>query len=267
MNSAAVLVRWVEVHADRRRILSVPELAIEPGEVLGILGPNGAGKTTLLRMCQGFQRPSAGDVSVLGKSLRGLSTLGLTRLRRSIGYVPQELAAHSFLPLTVREVVAIGRTGRAGLLRPLGRGDWQVVDAWIERLGLASLAAQPYAQLSGGEQRKTLIARAMVQEPRILMLDEPTAFLDLGWRERIVGTLDQLCGQGDLTMILVCHELEVLPRCCRRLLLLDGGEVRAEGAPEDVLTDERVARLYGSGLRVLHQGGRHAVVPTAEAAQ
>ncbi len=175
--------------------------------------------------------------------------------------MPQLLPARSELPLTVREVVAIGRTARAGLFHPLSRDDWQTVDRWIERLGLASLGDRAFSQISGGEQCKTIIARAMEQEPELLLLDEPTANLDLGWRECIVETVEMLYAQTRISVVLVCHELEVLPPACRQVVLLDTGRVAATGSPETVFTTDRVTRLYGATLRPVHQGGRHAVVP------
>jgi len=249
------------VHAGRRDILDVSGLAISQGELIGLLGPNGAGKSTLLRCLLGMQNADRGGVSVLGEDVRSLGPTGLAGLRRRIGYVPQLLPARSEMPLTVREVVAIGRTGIAGLLRPLRREDWRIVDEWIGRLGLTKLANQGFGEISGGEQRKTLIARAMVQQPDILLLDEPTANLDLGWRERIVEIIGELYGSMRLTVVLVCHELEVLPACCGRVVVLDAGRILADGRPEDVLSTDMVSSLYGPGLGVLRNAGRWAVVP------
>lgn len=256
-----LLIENLRVVAGGRTILQVDRLAVAPGEMLGVLGPNGAGKTTLLAVCLGFRRPTAGRVVLLGQEVARLGSRALAALRCHVGYIPQQLAGHSQMPLTVREVVAIGRTGLAGLLQPLTANDWRLTDEAIDRLGLAALRNEPYAHLSGGEQRKTLLARALVQQPRILMLDEPTTHLDLGWREHIVTTLDELCAAERPTVILVCHELEVLPKSCRRLVLLRDGQVRAQGTPEEVLTPACVADLYGPGLRVWHADGRHAVVP------
>jgi len=175
--------------------------------------------------------------------------------------VPQVLPARSEMPLTVREVVSIGRAGLAGLFRPLSKPDWQVVDGWMERLGIAALAGSAFHEISGGEQRKAVIARAMVQQPQLLLLDEPTANLDLGWRERIVETVQTLYEETRLAVVLVCHELEVLPSCCQRVVLLDLGRVLATGTPERVFTNQQVAALYGRGLAAVHHGGRHAVIP------
>ena len=257
----AIEIQQLEVVAAGRRILALERLRVEAGAVVAVVGPNGAGKSTLLKVCTGFVAPSRGTVRVLGRSVNGPGTAGLAALRRQLGYVPQLLPGHSQMPLTVREVVAIGRTGIAGPFRRLSREDWRIVDEWIERLGLTSVAGRRYGDASGGEQRKATIARAMVQQPRLLMLDEPTANLDLGWREHLVGVMDELFRTAGITIVLVCHAPEVIPPCCRRVLLLQDGRLAAEGSPEEVLSSERMAGLYGRGMQVLHGAGRHAVVP------
>ncbi len=261
MKGSAIEVRTIAVRAGGQSILQVEHLTVGRGEVVVVLGPNGAGKSTLLKCLLGFSRPTSGAIHVLGQSVAPRAGTSLSKLRRRVGYVPQVLAGHSETPLTVREVVAIGRTGIAGLLHWFTRRDWEIVDAWLERLGLSDLARRAYASLSGGEQRKTLIAKAMVQEPEILLLDEPTANLDLFWREQIVEALEQLYAETALTILLVCHELEVIPRCGRRLLVLRDGNVVADGRPGDILTPRLVADLYGSRLTLVEADGRYAAVP------
>jgi len=264
MSGPIVEIRALDVRLGGRDILRVDHLAIRSSEVVVILGPNGAGKSTLVKCLLGFVRPISGEIRVLGQSLTPRAGVSVSLLRRRIGYVPQVLAAHSETPLTVREVVAIGRTGIAGLFRRLTRQDWDIIDTWLERLGLAGLSRCAYAGLSGGEQRKTLIAKAMVQEPEILLLDEPTANLDLFWREQIVESLQRLYDETGLTIVLVCHELEVIPPCSRRLLVLRAGEIIADGRPEKVLTSQLVEALYGSRLRLVEAGGRYAAMPRGD---
>lgn len=261
MNPAAIDIKNLSVTAGRKTILAVESLSLAAGEFIAVMGPNGAGKSTLLRACLGMQPNAAGQVAVLGQRLDLLNGIALTRLRRAIGYVPQLLPARAELPLTVREIVAIGRTGLAGLFRGLSKDDWRIVDEWIERLGQSALARRAFHEISGGEQRKTVIARAMAQQPRLLLLDEPTANLDLGWRERLVETVHTLYQQARLAVVLVCHELEVLPPCCGRVTLLQAGRPVATGKPEEVFTSERVAALYGAGLGAYHRNGRHAAIP------
>lgn len=265
MSAAAIEIEQLSVAARGRTILEVERLSVGFGELLAVMGPNGAGKSTLLRTFLGMQRQASGRVCVFGQNVSELNGLALTRMRRSIGYVPQGLPARSEMPLTVREVVSIGRAGLAGSFRPLSKADWQVVDGWMERLGIAALAGCAFHEISGGEQRKAVIARAMVQQPQLLLLDEPTANLDLGWRERIVETVQSLYLQTRLAVVLVCHELEVLPPCCQQVILLNRGRVIAAGTPERVFTSEQVAALYGRGLAAVHHGGRHAVIPTGGA--
>jgi len=261
MTPAALEISRLTVHAGQRCLLEVEQLRAEAGAITALMGPNGAGKTTLLRACLGLAAAARGEVIVLGENVRRLRGAALARIRSRIGYVPQLLPGRSELPLTVREVVAIGRTARAGLFHPLSREDRQAVDQWLERLGLAPLADRAFSQISGGEQRKTIIARAMCQEPELLLLDEPTTNLDLGWRERMVETIETLHAQTRISVVLVCHELEVLPPACRQVVLLESGRVSATGSPEAVFSTERVSRLYGANLRTLHLAGRHAVVP------
>lgn len=261
MTTTALRIKNLRVTEGHKTVLDVENALIADGEIVAIMGPNGAGKSTFLRTCLGMQQHVAGDVFVFDQRLDILSYSELTRLRRWMGYIPQHLPSRSELPLTVREVAAIGRTGLAGLFRRLAKNDWQVVDDWLARLGISTLAQRGFGEISGGEQRKVMIARAMAQQPRLLLLDEPTANLDLGWRERIVETIQSVYEQTRLTVVLVCHELEVLPGCCKRVILLDQGRVLATGTPENVFTDPQVAALYGPGLSVFHQNGRHAVIP------
>ncbi len=261
MTKTAIQIDGLQVVRGTRTLLNVPALAVEASEVLTVLGPNGAGKSTLLKCCVGFLRASGGRVQVLGQPLDRWRPIALTRLRRRIAYLAQLLAPGSEMPLTVREVVAIGRTGIAGLFRSLRSEDWRIIGHWLERLGLDRLAHEPYSVLSGGEQRKTLLAMAMAQQPEILLLDEPAANLDLFWREQIVATLDAIHRETQITIILVCHELEMIPPCCHRLLLLDRGNVAACGPAAAVLTPQRIAALYGPQLKVRRDGGRHFLVP------
>lgn len=261
MSDVAVHLDDLSVRAGHREILSVDSLRISRGEFVGLLGPNGAGKSTLLRCLLGMRHHVRGSVNVLGKDVHRLGAGPLAQLRRRMGYVPQLLPATSEMPLTVREVVAIGRTGKAGLLRPLQNTDWRIVDEWLARLGLTNLSRRGFSEISGGEQRKTLIARAMVQNPELLLLDEPTANLDLGWRERIVELVGELYHEMSITVILVCHELEVLPVCCNRVIVLDEGKLLADGSPCETLTEDRIQSLYGPTLDVVYNAGRWAVVP------
>lgn len=261
MNANAIECRQVSVTMGQRRLLAIDRWTVASGEIVALMGPNGAGKTTLLRCLLGLQPHAGGTILVLGQSVHQLGWRGLAHLRRQLGYVPQLLPAPSQLPLTVREVVAIGRTGKAGLFHRLNRADWHLVDYWLERLGLSALATRLFSETSGGEQRKTVLARAMVQEPKVLLLDEPTAHLDLRWRERLVDTIEALHQEFQLTVLLVCHEPEVIPKSCRQVVWLGEGRIVRSGKPEEVLTPDWVRSVFGRGLVVEHRQGRHVLLP------
>lgn len=261
MSDSVIYIDNLCVNSRNRTILSIEELIVSKGEVFVVFGPNGAGKSTLLKASLGLQRISGGRMLVLGQCVHQLNSIDLSRLRSRIGYVAQNLSFPSEMPITVREVIAIGRTGIAGLFRRLSKMDWFIVDEWIERLGLTNLAGQSYSELSGGEQRKALIAKAMVQEPEILLLDEPTSHLDLGWREEIVKTIQNLYEHMKMTIIMVCHELEVIPPCCSQFIILNNGKVLDKGKPREVLTNKCISSLYGSGFNVQYQSGRYILIP------
>ncbi len=261
MNTPAIDIQGLRVRAGQRPILSIDRLEVDAGELIGVIGPNGAGKTTLLRSILGMQRHIEGAVCVNGSSMVDTPESLRAMVRRCIGYVPQLLPVPSETPLTVRDVILLGRSSAKGFFRTTDRQDRLAVETWIERLNLSSLADRGYGEVSGGEQRKTLIARAMVREPSLMLLDEPTANLDLGWREQIVNLIDQLHHEYNITVLLVCHELEVLPARCSRLILLEKGAIADQGLPQTVLTSQMVERFYGPGLVLQQQGRRWAVVP------
>ena len=260
MRPSRLFLEGVRVSRGGRDILDVPALGVEPGECLGVVGVNGAGKTTLLRACAGLLRPTAGAVWLDGANLAAAGGWSLARHRRAIGYMAQAADYNAHLPLTVLEVVAMGRAGRAGLLRPLGRGDRLAVDAWVERLGLAPLARRTFATLSGGEQQKALLARAMAQEPGLLLLDEPGASLDLAWRSRLVALLEAVVRETGVTVVMVSHETGLLPSCCGRVALMRAGRVLRTGPPGETLTPEALAEVYGCPVEVAEVQGRRFAV-------
>jgi len=261
MNSPVIEAQDLRVVMRGRCVLDVPHVSIHEGEFVALMGPNGAGKTTFLRALLALQPIAHGSIRVLGQEVHSLPWRPLAQLRQKIGYVPQLQPITGDMPLTVREVASMGRTARAGLFKRLTAEDWRQVDAWLEKLGLQYHAHHAFHELSGGEQRKVLLARALAQEPALLLLDEPTAHLDLGWREQWVQLLQQLHLETRRTFLLICHELEVLPPACQRVLLLRAGRLVADGTVQKVFEGDRLSDLYGEGFEVWHRNGRHGVVP------
>ena len=254
MENVAVRLAGIEA-------LSDVTLSIANGETVGIIGPNGAGKTTLLSLVNALRRPSRGSVAILGETPARLSGTGLAALRRRIAYVPQIALLPSAVPLCVREVVEIARAGHAGLFRRLGADDRRAVSDAISRMGCEDLTRRPYDQLSGGQQRKVQLARALAQQPDVLLLDEPASNLDPYWQEELVALIDELSRTRQLTILLVTHDVFELPPSCDKVALLDQGRVRAFDRPERVLTAEVLSDAFHRPLRVMREHGRFIAVP------
>jgi zinc transport system ATP-binding protein len=206
------------------RVLYEVDLAIEQGEFLAIAGPNGGGKTTLLRVILGLERPQTGSARLFGEP-----AVRCTQ-RARIGYLAQRAQLGIDSPVTVREVVLAGRAPRTGLVRRLGREDRAVVDAAIERVGLGRLAGKPIATLSGGQQQRAFIAKALAGQPDLLVLDEPTAGVDVDAQESFAALLDELHRELGATVLLVSHEFGAVERYVERLVLVRG-TITFDGEP------------------------------------
>ena len=260
MSGASLLLDHVCVRRAHRDILSVDRLEVSPGQFLAILGRNGAGKTTLLNLCCGLLKPTHGRVLLNGAELRGVRA---PSLRRRIGYLPQAAEYNADLPLTVEEVVRLGRAALRGLLRPFTSEDRDITNRWIEHLGLAAFRRRTFRTLSGGEQQKVLLARAMVQEPELLLLDEPGAHLDIDWRRRLTDTIESIYREAQVTVVMVSHDVALIPACCTRISLMEGGLITASGPPDHVLNSDTLSNLYGCRVDVFeHHGARYAAAQT-----
>jgi len=218
-------------------------LEVKKEEFIGVLGPNGAGKTTLLTLINGLGKLQRGRVWVLGNGLSNGKAKG--ELRKRIGYVAQVQNIDPRMPIRVREVVMIGRYGRLGILHPPHKSDWEIVDKAIELVGLSHLADRPIGHLSGGEQQKVAIARALVQEPEIFLLDEPTASLDWQAQREILGLVKKIHELKKLTTLIVTHDLKKASEYCDRVVLMKEGRIWREGNPKTLLNLEILSQLFG----------------------
>ena len=244
-----------------RSILDLPNFDLNSDETCVLMGPNGAGKTTFLRVLLGLQKITQGSITLLGKELQNISRGQLSKLRQQIGYIPQIASLSYEFPLTVREAVSTGKTASIGCLRTLSSSDYDSINFWMKQLGIIHLADRRIDEISGGECRKLLIARAMVQEPALLLMDEPTANLDMGWREQILTIIQELYQKTRKALILVCHELEVIPPCCRRVLLLNKGKIESDTPIQKAFTPENIQKLYHCRMQILQKNDRFFTIP------
>jgi ABC-type cobalamin/Fe3+-siderophores transport system ATPase subunit len=265
MRAGSVALSDIDVRRSGRTILQIDDLAIPTGAFVGILGTNGAGKTTLLKICAGLIEPTRGQVRVDDVDVTRMGAWRKCGLRRRIGYIPQSAEYNADLPFTLREVVAMGRTSVRPLLRPLTRQDYAIVDEWIDRLGLSDRRNQTFRSLSGGQQQKALIARAMTQDPEILMLDEPCANLDFYWKQQISEMIERLYREMHVTVLMVSHETSVLPPACERIVLMADGRVVADGAADTILSADVLRKAYHGDFETVLVGGRRYTVRCSDA--
>ena len=258
--STAPLLEASGIHVELggQAILRDVEVTVRRGEVVGLVGPNGAGKSTLLRVVTGMLRPSAGAVAIEGDAL---GTLARRELAMRVAVVQQLPEAPP--TMRVRDLVLLGRHPHLGLLARESRHDFDVVAEAMRRAGCDRFADRELGSLSGGERRRAFIARALAQEATLLLLDEPTSNLDAQAQVEILELVAELAAGGS-GVLLIVHDLTLAAAYCDRVVLLDRGEVVAEGPPFDVVTAEHVQRVYGSGVTVLPHpvSGAPVVIPS-----
>ena len=248
-------LRGVTVALGGRPVVDGVDAAVAEGEWLALIGPNGAGKTTLLRAVAGLV-PFTGSIEIGGRPIEGLRRSELSRL---VAVVPQEPSTPPWM--TVAEYVLLGRTPHLGPLAKEGRRDREAAARALARLDLVGYEERRLGTLSGGEKQRVVVARALAQEAQIILLDEPTAALDIGHQQQALELLDLLRGESGLTLVAAMHDLTLAAQYADRMVLLDAGKVAADGVPRDVLTETLIAGHYGASIDVVPVGGRIAIVP------
>jgi zinc/manganese transport system ATP-binding protein len=250
--TAAILdVDGVNVAFSGRQILDDVSFTVGAGEFTGLIGPNGAGKTTLLRVILGLQRTAGGTVTVQGQPRSGH--------RQAVGYVPQKVLLDPDMPIRAKDLVALGADGnRYGLRLPSRQRD-DAVREMLHAVDAERFADARVGNLSGGEQQRVLIAQALISRPRLLLLDEPLANLDLRSGQEVIGLLARLAREQQIAVLLSAHEMNPLLPVMDRVVYLAAGHA-ASGPTAEVITTEVLSRLYGYHVEVLHVAGRILVV-------
>jgi len=263
MSLRANLVSYAYRHrADAPRGFALHDISLQipRGSLTGVLGPNGCGKTTLLKLLSGVIHPDAGSVDLDNQPL---SQMGRRRVARRIAVVPQE--THPAFDFSVMEMVLMGRHPHLGAFQLEGPGDFDIARESLAATGTDHLADRRFQTLSGGEKQRVVIASALAQSPDVLLLDEPTASLDLGYQLDVASLLARLNRERGVTMVLATHDLNLAASLCDTLLLLRDGRVLAHGPTRDVLTPDSVRGLYGvdADVQFHERAGHLTVVPVA----
>jgi iron complex transport system ATP-binding protein len=219
------------------------ELEVGLGEFLCIVGPNGSGKSTLLKCINRILKTAQNTVLITGEDT---SKMALRDLCKVMGYVPQ--SSSSTFPFTVFDIVLMGR--RPYIQWSLGDKDKEIVAETLDYLGIGNLAMRPFNELSGGEQQKVIIARALTQQPQLMLLDEPTSSLDIKHQLEILCILRGLAQTRHCSVVVAMHDLNLASRFSDRMIMLKQGQIFAVGTPESVLTEENIASVYGIKARV-----------------
>ncbi len=251
-------IEGLTVSYGKRRVLHSASLRVDSGEVLALIGPNGSGKSTLIRAASGVIPAESGTVQVDGRALADLSTMERARY---LAVVPQ---ARNMPPaFSVYETILLGRTPYLGWLGRAGEHDHERVRYALERTQLAPLADRLVGELSGGEQQRVLLGRALAQDTPVLLLDEPTTHLDLQHREGLVHLVRELALSRELAVLMVLHDLNLASLYADRVSLLVDGQIHATGTPSEVLTEERLSQVYHVPVHIIPhpQYGNPLILP------
>ncbi|MCK5242078.1 ATP-binding cassette domain-containing protein [bacterium] len=250
-----IQLKDVAVIRDKKTILGPLSFAVKEKDFVGIIGPNGAGKSTLLNLLLGLEPITRGSLQILGHEFSG-SNKAFRMARKKIGVLFQDLNYQPDVPLLVEEVVYFGRGGLSVFDSADTIQDNEIVQQAMEKLGLCHLSKRLYRDLSGGEKQKVQLARLLAQKSSLVLLDEPTAGLDLDWQERLTQIVEEIFHSESKTIVMVTHEVDKLPACCNKLLMLKKGKLLLSGNPKEICRPEILSELYGCHMEVVVRGNR-----------
>ncbi len=255
MTDAILELEEITVRKSETLLLDGINLTVSRNEFVGLIGPNGAGKTTLLNVIAGFE-PFQGSFRLFGQWETGKRSRA-SRLR--IGYVPQLFPLDAAFPINALEAVLTGLAGRLGLFRSPGREEKKKAMNLMEMMRVDRLASRPLGQLSGGERQKVSLARAIIQQPEILLMDEPTSGLDIAVQKEVLNLIDEIHRRESLTILFVTHDFTMIPSAMKRAVLLDRGAKVFDGDVGIALSGDSLSRLFRYPLETFEHNGRRFV--------
>jgi ABC-type Mn2+/Zn2+ transport system ATPase subunit len=255
IDEPVIELEGVSLRKSKRLLLDNINLWVSRNEFVGIIGPNGAGKTSLLNVIAGFEKFN-GTLRIFGGNE---SWTRSRRTRMRIGYVPQSFEIDPAFPILAMEAVMTGVCGRIGLFRSPGKAERNRAIQLMEMMRVAHLANSPLGHLSGGERQKISLARALIQEPEILLLDEPTANLDIAVQREVLNLVGEIHRLESPAVLFVTHDFNMLPKAMQRAVLLNHGKIAFDGAAGDALSGSTLSRLFEYPLETFERNGRRFV--------
>jgi ABC-type Mn2+/Zn2+ transport system ATPase subunit len=240
----------VDIGYGKNAVLKSLNFNIQKGDFFGIVGPNGAGKTTILKAILGLLKPLKGRIRFSNNEQRD---------EKRIGYVPQHAFVDEIFPVTVLEMVLMGRYGKLGIFKRPKDEDFKTAEQMLRNVGIQDLADTDYRELSGGQKQRTLIARAMVGEPNVLLLDEPVEGMDIQGETAIMELVKALHNKYSLTVILVSHDLNIVAKYVKTLAIIDRDTLKL-GPIDSILTEETMAKVYGIKVKISNISGQKVIV-------
>ncbi|HEX78886.1 MAG TPA: ABC transporter ATP-binding protein [Dehalococcoidia bacterium] len=255
-------IKMKDVSIGYRQSLVVKNMTLEarPGEMLGLVGPNGCGKSTIIKALSRLIQPQSGNILVNERNILQMSRIELARI---IGVVPQiPLLPSTF---TAFDIVLMGRNPHLGLLQHEGKKDVAIAWEAMRKTATRPLAQRRIGELSGGEIQSVVIARVLAQQTEAVLLDEPTANLDIGRQIEVLDLIKELCQGNGFTVVIALHDLNLAAQYCDHLILIDKGSIHCQGKPDKVITTDNIANVYGSGSYIYEHplSGLPVVLPIA----
>ncbi|HBM16379.1 MAG TPA: hypothetical protein DD381_08585 [Lentisphaeria bacterium] len=226
-------------------VLKEFDLSVEKGQFLGIIGPSGAGKTTIFRVLSGYLKPQKGKVLIKGKELKELSH---SERARTMAMVPQGI--YAVLPYTVWQIVEMGRLSRSSRISGMASDDIRRIEEALDFVKMTRYSARYFNSLSGGEKQRVLIAMSLAQDPEILLLDEPTASLDIGLKSHLMSLLKKLNREKGITVATISHDIQLASSFCDKLVMIKNGMIVSHGTVKDVLNSDTISRVYSCEAEV-----------------
>jgi ABC-type Mn2+/Zn2+ transport system ATPase subunit len=240
----------VQLGYGRKPVLTALNFEIQKGDFFGIVGPNGAGKTTLLKAILGLLKPIKGEITFLKNG---------RRRKKSTGYVPQHASVDEIFPITTLEMVLMGRYAKMGIFKRPKSMDFTIAEEMLKNVGMEDLAERNYRELSGGQKQRTLIARAMVSEPDVLILDEPVEGMDIQGEIAIMELIKTLQTEYALTVILVCHDLNIIANYVKTLSIIHNNTLKF-GPIDSMFNEETMTNVYGANVKIVNVSGQKAII-------